>query len=232
MEYTKTGVKGFDKFVEGGFPKGSTILVSGSPGTGKTIFGIEYLYNGATKFNEVGLYVSFEQRKNAIKEQARQFDWDFEKLEKQRKIIVWDLPATLIEKNTVDIIIKVIRDNDVKRVVIDSLSTIAFNTPTIRGEIRSMGDVAIKRFVYSFISKLKETGATILLISQNRSNGGLTIDGVSEFICDGIINLKFQPMGGKFSRSLIIQKMRRCKNDEDLHPIEISKKGIVVHSLE
>lgn len=232
MELTETGIRGFDKFVEGGFPKGSSILISGSPGTGKTIFGIEFLHNGAIKYDEPGLYVSFEQRKDAIKAQAKQFNWDLEKLEKGKKIVIWDLPATLIEKNTADRIIKVIKENNIKRVVIDSLSTITFNTPTIRAEIRDIGDVAIKRFVYSFISKLKETGATILLISQNRNDGSLTIDGVSEFICDGIINLKFQPMGGRFSRSLIIQKMRRRKNDEELHPIEISKKGIVVHSLE
>ena len=69
----KTGIKGFDELIEGGFPKNSSILVCGGPGCGKTIFASEFIYNGAKKYNEKGMYVSFEQNSDSIKNQARQF---------------------------------------------------------------------------------------------------------------------------------------------------------------
>ncbi len=61
MERVPTGIKGFDNLVEGGLPLGSTVLVSGSPGTGKTILGLEYIYRGANDFGETGMFISFEQ---------------------------------------------------------------------------------------------------------------------------------------------------------------------------
>ena len=57
-ERLSTGIKGFDELIQGGFPQGSTILVSGGAGTGKTIFGLSYLYAGAKNFNEPGLYIT------------------------------------------------------------------------------------------------------------------------------------------------------------------------------
>ena len=61
----ETGIIGFDGLIKGGFPIASTVLLTGSPGTGKTIFGLQYLYNGALKFREKGLYVTFEQTEDA-----------------------------------------------------------------------------------------------------------------------------------------------------------------------
>lgn len=66
-ERVKTGIEGFDQLVQGGFPRGSTVLLCGSPGTGKTIFGLEYLFNGASKFKEKGLYVTFDQSEDSLK---------------------------------------------------------------------------------------------------------------------------------------------------------------------
>ncbi|MDI6806700.1 MAG: ATPase domain-containing protein, partial [Candidatus Aenigmarchaeota archaeon] len=56
MKRIKSGINGLDKLIEGGFPEGSVILVSGAPGTGKTLFGLQFIYQGA-KANEPGVYV-------------------------------------------------------------------------------------------------------------------------------------------------------------------------------
>ncbi len=228
----KTGIKGLDKPLGGGIPDGSLVLLTGSPGTGKTLIGMEFLKNGAVSHGEKGLLVSFEESERDIVVQASQFDWDLDKLNKQKKVIIWTQEANKIEKDSIEMILRVIRENDIKRIVVDSISTLAFNTPVISDDVRDVDDLGIKRFMYMFIQRLREAGVTGLLISQNRNEHTLSIDGVSEFICDGIISVKFQPMGGNYSRSLIIQKMRAAKNDETLHPLEISKKGIVVHSLQ
>ncbi|HLD97267.1 MAG TPA: ATPase domain-containing protein [Candidatus Nanoarchaeia archaeon] len=227
----KTGIKGLDKQLGGGIPEGALVMVTGSPGTGKTILGMEFLYNGATRYDEPGIMVTFEETAEALVEQARQFNWDIVGAQKQKKLVIAALPANKIEKDSIETIVKIIAKNNIKRLVIDSISTLAFNTPTLSDKALSVEDMSVKRFIYSFIYRIRETGVTGLLISQNSNNGNLSVDGVSEFICDGIISLKFQPMGGAYSRSLIIQKMRNAKNDEDLHPVEISNSGVVVHTL-
>ncbi len=228
----KTGIKGFDELIKGGFPKGSTILLSGTPGTGKTIFALEYLYNGATKFNENGLYVTFEEKKDNLKAQAKQFGWNLDQLEKSGKLRVLHIPTSSISKNTVKDVIERANQFKAKRLVIDSLSTLSINTPTTYTNVNEMNEYTIKRFIYTFIDELKQLKSiTSLLISQVTDEKRLSRDTISEFICDGIVYIIYESMGGEFSRSLIVRKMRQVKNDEDVHPLEISKKGLVVHSI-
>ena len=83
----KTGVDGLDELVEGGFPEGSTILISGSAGTGKTILSLQFLIAGAEN-NEPGIYLTVEESRDKIINQAEQFGWDLEKLEKERALVI------------------------------------------------------------------------------------------------------------------------------------------------
>ncbi|MBS3100693.1 hypothetical protein A2641_01010 [Candidatus Nomurabacteria bacterium RIFCSPHIGHO2_01_FULL_37_25] len=233
MDRVKTGIKGFDKLVEGGFPKGKIVLLSGTPGTSKTIFALQFLYNGATQFNENGLYVSFEEREQSLKSQALQFGWEFDKLEKANKVKILSIPANSIKETTAFEIISLAKKNSVKRLVIDSLSTLSINTPTTYSKVTDLTEISIKRFMYTFINDLRDIrdGVTSLLISQT-VEGQLSRDTVSEFICDGIIHINYETLGGKYSRTLTIRKMRETKNDEDVHPVEITPRGLVVHKFE
>ncbi len=232
-EKTKTGIKGFDKLVKGGFPKGKSILLSGTPGTGKTIFALQFLYNGAVKFDEKGFYITFEEKVDDLKSQAKQFGWDFDKLEKERKVKIINISASEISKNTVNEIISIVQESDAKRLVIDSLSTLSINTPVVATNVTDLGELTIKRFIYSFLDSLRELkNTTSLLVSQNVSEELMSSDKVSEFLCDGVIHIIYESMGGEFSRSLIVRKMREVNNDEDIHPLEINNKGLVVHSIE
>ena len=69
-ELVSTGVEGLDSILSGGITERSTVLVSGNPGTGKSIFGIQYLYHGATERGERGVYVSFEEDEADIRAAA------------------------------------------------------------------------------------------------------------------------------------------------------------------
>lgn len=232
MDKIKTGINGFDSLVQGGFPKGKNILLSGTPGTGKTIFALQYLYNGAVKFDEKGLYVTFEEKIEDLKNQAKQFGWDFDKLEEERKVKIIHIPSSDLSKNTVNDIIRIAQNSDVNRLVIDSLSTLSINTPVVSTNVSDLGEFTIKRFIYSFIDHLKVLkNITTLLISQNISEDFLSSDKVSEFLCDGVIHITYESIGGEYSRSLGVRKMREVKNDEDIHPVEISNKGIVIHTI-
>ena len=249
MIQIKTGIKGFDRLVKGGLPKNSINLVCGTPGTAKTIFCLEYIYNGAKIHNEKGIYITFEETSEHIKEQAKQFKWNIKELEKNGTMKIISIPVRMINKDTIKNIKQEITQGNYSRVVIDSLSTLSINAPiytaiddlflkefVTKDNIFSpfiSGEFLLKRFIYSFISDLQDLKVTALLISEiGKDSKFLSSDTVSEFLCDGIINISFEAMGGEFSRNLIVRKMRHVKNDEDLHPMEISKKGIVIHDLQ
>lgn len=225
----KTHIPGFDKLVDGGLPEGSNILIMGTAGTGKTIFSLQYLYNGAVDEKENGIYFTFEEKKKALVEQAMQFGWDLEKLEKKGKLKIISIGSDDIGENTVSDILEVIENTKTKRVVIDSITTLSYLTPyTISGGQAT--EQTIKKFLYSFLTRIKEfENVTGVFISQKDD---ILSNNIAQYICDGIINIEYETLGGDYSRHLTVRKMRKTKNNEDLHPMEISEKGVIVHDLE
>ncbi|MFW5991346.1 MAG: RAD55 family ATPase [Candidatus Nanoarchaeia archaeon] len=250
MDRVPTGVKGFDHLIEGGFPKGAAILLSGSPGTGKTIFGLEYIYRGANDFGESGMFISFEQDPKDIKEQARQMGFhNLEQLEQEGKITFACMTAHLVDKHTASDILNEANNRQVDRLVIDSLSALLINAPlhlvqydpelkqmikeTKEAEITLTTEDIKKNFIYKFIADIKKSQATAILLSEvPEKSQQLSSDGISDFVADGVVMMNFESMGGQFSRSLIIRKLRETKNNEDVHPLEICNEGIIVHHLE
>lgn len=232
MEQVKTGIKGFDKLIKGGFPVGKQILLTGSPGTGKTIFCLQHLYNGADKYNEKGLYVSFEEDENSLKEQAKQFGWDFSKFEKSKTVKILGVPVSELSENTVSDIIAYVQKNNIKRLIIDSLTALAINIPSTHTKVVDITDIYVKRFIYQFISKLRDLQKVNTILIAQSTNDQISVDGVSEFICDGIIKIDYESLGGAYSRTLSVRKMRQVKNEEDIQPMEIGPKGIIIHKLD
>lgn len=228
FDRVKTYISGFDELILGGFPKGSNILITGTPGTGKTIFSLEYLYNGIIKNNEVGIYFTFEEKKEALINQANQFGWDLEKLEKKGKLKIISIGSDDISKNTVHDLLEIINHTQAKRVIIDSITTLSFITPQIQGI--STNQYVIKRFLYNFITSFKNIKdlTTIFISQKDEVASNIT----AEYLCDGVINIDYESLGGDYSRILTIKKMRQTRNNENLHPLEISKTGIVIHNID
>jgi len=245
-----TGIPGFDDLVQGGFPRGSSILVCGGPGTGKSIFCEQFIVNGARELQEKSLYVSFEQRAEEIRLQAKQFGFDIEALEKKGLLEIISIPVSKITPKTIKEIKNIVKKNKVKRLVIDSLSTLIINAPIyissgdmsvedVMGDNVTLappviGDYFVQKFLYNFIDELRDLeGCTTLLIGEaDQSGNNISRDTLSEFACDGIVLITFDSLGGEYSRSLTVRKMRHTKNDEDVHPMEISNEGIKIHSIE
>src|SRR3954447_1387857 len=82
----RTGISGLDRILLGGIPEGNLILVEGGPGAGKTLMGIEFIYRGATSFNEPGIIVVFETSPEKLMRQASALGWDLEELQQQNKL--------------------------------------------------------------------------------------------------------------------------------------------------
>ena len=88
MERVKTGIKGLDDMLAGGFLAETANLVEGAPGTGKTTLGMQFIYNGITQFNEPGLIMTFEEFPQQYYRDAETFGWDFRGLEQADKLRV------------------------------------------------------------------------------------------------------------------------------------------------
>src|SRR5512139_1039491 len=84
LEKAPTGITGFDQCSNGGLPRGRTTLVIGGPGSGKTIFALQSLVNGARQWAEPGIFVAFEENSEQIITNAASFGWDLPSLENEK----------------------------------------------------------------------------------------------------------------------------------------------------
>ena len=81
-----TGIQGFDEITEGGVPKSRVTLLCGSTGTGKTLLGIDFLINGAVRYNEPGVFMSFEETEDEVYKDVASLNLDLKGLVAQKKI--------------------------------------------------------------------------------------------------------------------------------------------------
>ncbi|WP_456366486.1 KaiC domain-containing protein [Thermococcus sp.] len=229
----KTGIPGMDEILHGGIPERNVVLLSGGPGTGKTIFSQQFLWNGL-QMSEPGIYVALEEHPVQVRGNMSQFGWDVRKYEEEglfamvdaftagigkskeyEKYIVHDLTDV---REFVDVLRTAIKDINAKRVVIDSVTTLYINKPALaRGIVMQLKRV------------LAGLGVTSIFVSQisvgERGFGG---PGVEHGV-DGIIRLDLDEIDGELKRSLIVWKMRGTSHSMRRHPFEITGEGIVVY---
>lgn len=237
MKYISTGIKGFDKLLGGGYADNSATLITGGPGTGKSIMALQYLYEGLTKQEHV-MFISFEEDREVIIQQSKSFGWDFDKYLKngQLKILTFYMPSTHVI-HVIEQIDKEIKTHKPKRVVLDSISVLSLFAEVAAGvELSQALDLKLDQLklseevltigaVMGLFSKIKSYDNTSLIIAEiPEGKQALSRDSYTEFICDGVIKLKRDENTGK--REMNIIKMRL--GDHKLTPIKfiIDKKGI------
>jgi len=218
MERVKSGINGLDNLVNGGFPRGHSVLLCGAPGTGKTIFGLQFVYKGAKNFNENGLYISIEENPLKLKSYAKEFKWDdVEKLEKQKKLEFLRVSPSERKFDIINLVKEKVEEINAKRLVVDSLSAIylAFED--------------ITQFVYSFVNLIEELGITSLFITDSPPGSTLlTKDGVSEFVCDGVVHLQLHDVSKTVNRTISIKKMRGTSIVPGMNSLKFTESGLEV----
>jgi circadian clock protein KaiC len=222
MEQVTTGIKGLDTLLKGGLPKGSTTLVSGTPGSGKTILSMQFLVNGYLQAKEKGFYISLEEDVDRMESyMSKSFGWPIKELRKKGKLILVRSDVYDFEKFK-DLIETTVEKNGIERVVIDPITVLSlfFERP-----------LEIRRSLLELDRMLKKLNCTSLLTCEiPEGSNAISSFGIEEFTSDGIIVLTYK-IGAP--RGVVIRKMRLVDHDKEIHPFEIkSGKGIIVYPTE
>ena len=221
FERIPSGIPGLDRLMEGGFLKGSSVLISGGAGTGKTIFCLQYIWEGLER-GETCMFITLEEKTGDLIDDVARFGWDLRKYIQSKKLFLeyqdpfqlTDITAPIIEK---------IKEHKVSRVAVDSTGVFGmyYKDP-----------FEVRKQLFKLISGLKESGVTSLLTTElPEDSKTLARFGVEEFIVDGVIKLEFLGLG-KSSFNLQVRKMRRTNHKKDIYPFDITKNGLIVRQIE
>ena len=229
IEKIKTGIAGFDELAEGGLPLGRAVVVSGTAGSGKTVFGIEFLYRGATEFGEGGVFVTFEERRTDLIKDVQGFGWDLETLEKKRKLAFVD--ASGVAQHQVEVgeydfgaliarIQHAVTKAGAKRVVIDSVAALF---------LRYKEQAVVRRELFKLIDMLRRLDVTTVITAERvRDEDESSRFGVEDFVADSVIYLYNSSVGRERERQLEIVKLRGAGHQTGKHPFLISGSGLTV----
>lgn len=227
LEKVATGIDGFDAITGGGIPQGRTTLICGPAGSGKTLFGAEFLVRGATLFDEPGVFVSFEERDDELVANVASLGFELGGLIERQMITIdhvevgqgeieqtgdYDLEGLFVR---LGFAIDSIR---AKRVVIDTLEGLfaAFtDTRVLRMELRRL------------FRWLKERGVTAVITAE-RGDGTLTRHGLEEYVSDCVITLDQRASDRVVTRYLRVMKYRGSEHGSNEYPFLIHGRGISV----
>ena len=223
---THTGIPGMDDIMEGGFKKNSVNLIGGGAGSGKSIFCMQFLVEGARKHNENGLYISFEESEDKIIEDFKKFNWELRDLIEKKKIIILYYSPDQIQKvlqTGGGVIRDILESANAKRLVIDSITafTLLFEK-----------DIEKRRAVLKLMESEGKWGVTTLVTSEHEPDIEKHRSNVVEFEVDGVILLYNTKKGDIRERSMEILKMRGTKHASKIFPMKIDESGIVIYPEE
>jgi len=225
--FIRSGIPGFDKVLGGGFLEGSIVAVSGPTGSGKSTFASQFVYNGASQFDEPGLYISIEESRSDFFFHMGGFDWNFTELEKDKKFILLDYPIHEVDQilNQYGAVQEIINSTGVRRVVIDSIMPIAlfFQTEDER-----------KKGLLRLIDNIRKWKVTTLLVSEDlkaTEPGQIpnSLYGIETY-SDGWINLsyRYDEKSKERARFVEVLKMKGVAHSSRAYPLRITRSGFEV----
>lgn len=216
IDRVKTGIEGLDDLIEGGFPNGSSILLTGGPGVGKTTFCIQYLWEGASN-GESCLFLSTEEPPKEIEIESKRFGLKFDEYSDNIDIEYLDSDKEIRPHKVRDLI----GDKDYERIALDSISTIC----TQLNDERNVRSNAKK-----IIEELRGLDTTVLVTAElaEDDSGRLSRSGFAEFIAEGVIKMDARAMGTGLERTLTLLKMRATDLDGGIKDIEFAENGLQI----
>ncbi|SDJ18211.1 RecA-superfamily ATPase, KaiC/GvpD/RAD55 family [Halovenus aranensis] len=224
-ELTETGIAGLDEILNGGLVSNSTTLVSGNPGAGKSILGLQYIYNGVERFDEDGLFLSFEENERDLREAAESIGFDnWQDHVEAGNIEIYDKQVLLRENDfssSLELLLGDLNDDRYERLVLDSLAMFQLFFDSEREK---------RTYLLKFTDILAENDLTTLMTNEQGAVFPDTDVGLENFLTDGNIFLLQTPTDSGVNRYAWVAKMRKQDIDTDIFPMEIRKgEGIRIH---
>jgi len=237
IERVKTGIKGLDELLSGGIPKESITLVSGPPGSGKSIFCYQFIAKGVQEGNKC-LYLTLDKKIEGLLLQAGELGMNFQPAIEsgQLKFLFLNINKKLIYETMVNEILS----GNYDRIVLDSITPLSempiyINNPEFTSEVDnidhdeiSTGNFPVRRLHLHYIMNALETSKCTAVITSELPSGSTNYsrDGLSEFLADGVIILSLDPTMDR--RKLAVMKMRSTKHTLKPQNIEIGKGGMQI----
>ena len=226
MDRVQTGIRGLDEMLFGGFLPQTANLVEGAPGTGKTTIGMQFIYNGITRFDEPGLIITFEEFPRQYYQDAAAFGWDFGQLEKEGKlkVIMTSPEVSRMDVESVGGMIETSATQmGARRVLVDSITHF---------ERLTQDPVELRALEYSFINGLKREGLTSLLTRESPTLLGEAPQEDSDiaFVVDSYMLLRYVEMESMIHKALLVLKMRGSDHAKDIRQFGITDHGVEVRS--
>jgi len=237
-DYVATGIPGVDTILGGqGIPRGHSILICGGPGSGKTTFSMQFLYKGATEYDEPGVYITLDEEPDDMKNNMAKFGWDLGKLESEKKLVFINVsPVRVAPSEKAGLVqlgmkeFKLIRlleairtgieEVQAKRVVIDPITIFTLQYPDEVERIYAVRDL---------IADFKKTDCTNLLISELKGTGLEREHQFEEYLAQGVILLRTVMKDDRLIRMFQATKMRGLAVDNQPRPYDITSSGVEVY---
>jgi circadian clock protein KaiC len=227
LEKCLTGIAGLDEITGGGLPKGRPTLVVGSAGSGKTLMSMEFLINGATKYNEPGVFVAFEETSEELSKNVASLGFDVKALIAKKKLAV---DYVYIERSEIEetgeydlegLFVRLghaIQSVGAKRVVLDTIEVLFAGLPNaaiLRAELRRL------------FRWLKSVGVTAVITGE-RGEHSLTRYGLEEYVADCVILLDHRVTDQLSTRRLRVVKYRGSAHGTNEYPFLIDEHGMSI----
>ncbi|MEW6619357.1 MAG: ATPase domain-containing protein [bacterium] len=215
-----TGVSGLNEMTASGLPLGSSTLVAGGAGTGKTTLALHFLMNGV-KNKEPGLMVTYQETPDQLEIIGKGFGWNLKKYEEEGLLkIIYTSPVELDIDEHAIAIKKAVEEGSLKRVVIDNLRDI---------EIVANNTVRYHDYVYSLVNFFKSKTITSILTTETEELFGVPrlSSGIS-FIADNVILLNYMNVESVIKRAMTVLKVRGSDHDKEIKEFVITSAGMEV----
>jgi circadian clock protein KaiC len=225
-----SGIAGFDEITGGGLPRGRTTLLLGGPGSGKTVFALQYLVNGARIFGEPGIFVAFEETSKRIMANAESFDWKLGQLQRRKLLFVDAQPKfDLVQTGDFDLCGMLaglgLQATQIKarRIAFDALDIVLSLLPD---------PAARRREIYRLHKWLVDRGLTCIFTLKGSADEPNSITdqpyGFMQFMVDCSVILSHSVVAGVSQRNMRVQKYRGSSFDENESPFVIGDSGFDV----
>jgi circadian clock protein KaiC len=216
-ERVTSGIAPLDTMLDEGYMPGSSTLVAGPSGAGKTLMGLHFIFSGAAH-GESGVIATLQENPSQLQKVARGFGWS---LDDERVAVIYRSPNDVYIDEWIYELLALVESTGAARVVIDSLSDLQYASPD---------PVRFREFIYSLSQRLSRAGISLIMTSEIPDLfhvGSLAEYGISH-LSDNVILLQYLRADARLLRTVTVLKSRASAHDPEIRQFEITSDGIVL----